>query len=205
VDPPRAGWYRFRAAPGTRAMVVTVRGRVECWVEGRPCGRQDLGGGRVRFRLPKPGLHEAVAALRIEPERGEYGGAAIPEPVVFECGEGRMKAGDWSLLESLQSYSGGIRYMKEFSLRDDGRKRRVLLDLGEVVSSAEVRVNGKPAGARVAPPWRWDVTGLVGKGANTVEVLVFNTLANHYTTIPTRYRGKTTSGLLGPARIVLEE
>jgi hypothetical protein len=208
VDPPLAGWYQFRAAPGTRAMVVTVRGRVECWVDGRPCGRrdrQDLGGGRVRFRLPEPSPRESVVAMRIDPERGEYGGAAILEPVAFECGEGRMEAGDWSLLESLESYSGGIRYMKEFTLRDDRRKGRVLLDLGEVVSSAEVRVNGKPAGARVAPPWRWDVTGLVGKGANTVEVLVFNTLANHYTTIPTRYRGKTTSGLLGPARIVLEE
>jgi hypothetical protein len=32
-------------------------------------------------------------------------------------------------------------------------------------------------------------------------VLVFNTLANHYVTIPTRYRGELTSGLLGPVTI----
>jgi hypothetical protein len=34
--------------------------------------------------------------------------------------------------------------------------------------------------------------------------LVFNTLANHYQTIPTRYRGSTKSGLLGPVRLYIE-
>jgi hypothetical protein len=32
-------------------------------------------------------------------------------------------------------------------------------------------------------------------------VLVYNTLANHYVTIPTRYRGDVTSGLLGPVTL----
>ena len=30
---------------------------------------------------------------------------------------------------------------------------------------------------------------------------MFNTLANHYVTIPTLYRGELTSGLLGPVTI----
>ena len=30
---------------------------------------------------------------------------------------------------------------------------------------------------------------------------MFNTLANHYLTIPTRYRGELTSGLLGPVML----
>ena len=38
-------------------------------------------------------------------------------------------------------------------------------------------------------------------GENQIEVLVCNTLANHYTTVPTWYCGQTTSGLLGPAPI----
>jgi hypothetical protein len=41
----------------------------------------------------------------------------------------------------------------------------------------------------------------VKPGENRIEVLVFNTLANHYLTIPTRYRGELTSGLLGPVTL----
>lgn len=34
-----------------------------------------------------------------------------------------------------------------------------------------------------------------------VTGLVFNTLSNHYVTIPTRHRGDLTSGLLGPVTL----
>ncbi len=56
---------------------------------------------------------------------------------------------------------------------------------------------------RVAPPWRFEVGNLVRSGDNLLEVLVCNTLANHYLTIPTRYRGSPLSGLLGPVRLVV--
>jgi len=36
-----------------------------------------------------------------------------------------------------------------------------------------------------------------------IEVLVFNTLANHYQTIPSRYRGDPVSGLIGPVKILV--
>ena len=76
-----------------------------------------------------------------------------------------------------------------------------MLDLGKVVATAEVRGNGQTAGVRVAPPWRVDISKQVQSGENRIEVLVFNTLANHYLTIPTRYRGESTSGLLGPVTL----
>jgi hypothetical protein len=37
------------------------------------------------------------------------------------------------------------------------------------------------------------------------EVCVYNTLANHYTTIPTQYRGSTLSGLLGPVQLEMRK
>ncbi len=77
----------------------------------------------------------------------------------------------------------------------------VTLDLGQVVATAEVRVNGQLAGIRVAPPWRVDISPHVKAGENRIEVLVFNTLANHYLTVPTRYRGELTSGLVGPVTL----
>jgi hypothetical protein len=52
-----------------------------------------------------------------------------------------------------------------------------------------------------APPWRVDISRQTKAGENRLEVLVFNTLANHYLTIPTRYRGELTSGLLGPVTL----
>ena len=84
-------------------------------------------------------------------------------------------------------------------------RRRVVLNLGAVVATAEVRVNGRSAGIRVAPPWTLDIFEFVQAGENRLEILVYNTLANHYRTIPTRYRGNPTSGLLGPVRLEFVE
>jgi hypothetical protein len=81
--------------------------------------------------------------------------------------------------------------------------KEVLLDLGNVAASAEVRVNGQPAGIKVSPPWTLDITKLAKPGENRIEVLVCNTLGNHYVTIPTHYRGSTVSGLLGPVTLTL--
>jgi hypothetical protein len=71
-----------------------------------------------------------------------------------------------------------------------------------VVATAEVHVNGSRIGVRVAPPWRLNVTGLMKPGNNRLEVLVYSTLANHYQTIPSRYRGKPEAGLFGPVRLL---
>jgi hypothetical protein len=46
-----------------------------------------------------------------------------------------------------------------------------------------------------------DIGPYAKAGTNRLEILVYNTLANHYLTIPTRYRGSLRSGLLGPVRL----
>ena len=50
-------------------------------------------------------------------------------------------------------------------------------------------------------PWKQNIAGYVHPGESRIEVLVYNTLANQYQTIPTRYRGSPESGLIGPVRI----
>jgi hypothetical protein len=64
-----------------------------------------------------------------------------------------------------------------------------------------VRVNGKLAGVLVAPPWSVDISSLATPGENRIEILVCNTLSNHYCTVPTGGRGSPLSGLLGPVRV----
>ena len=56
----------------------------------------------------------------------------------------------------------------------------------------------------IAPPYRVDVTDLVHPGTNEVEVLVYSTLANHYQTVPTPYRGDPEAGLVGPVKLIVE-
>jgi hypothetical protein len=195
-----AGWYRFTAPPGLRAMTLVARGKVQVWVDAKEVlgSRQAAG---WRFELPTPMPTMAKVALRIEQARGSYGGAALTEPITLECAAGRIALGDWSQAGALECYSGGAWYRKTVTLTPAQARGGITLDLGKVVSTAEVRVNGKIAGVRIAPPWRVDISQQVQPGVNRIEVLVYNTLANHYLTIPTNYRGDPTSGLLGPVAL----
>ncbi len=197
-----AEWFRFLSAPGTRAIRVAARGHVEAWMDGQPMNH--LGNGR--FVTASPGASTSVVALRIEPDTGCSGGAAIPEPITVETsGQGILPLGDWSKIGILNNYSGGVRYRTTFALVQDQARGKVEMDLGRVAATAEVHLNGKKVGVRVAPPWRLEVTGFLKEGENELEVLVYNTLANHYQTIPSRYRGKPISGLMGPVRLLSQD
>jgi len=194
-----AEWFRFRSAPGTKAIRLRARGAVQAWMDGKPM--LDKGGGR--FEALQPAATAAVVALRVRPETGHSGGAVIPDPVAVETsGTGVMPLGDWSRMGILHNYSGGVRYRTTVVLTEGQAGGKVDLDLGRVVATAEVHVNGRKVGVRVAPPWRLDVTGCLQRGENTLDVLVYNTLANHYQTIPSRYRGSPVSGLMGPVRLL---
>ncbi len=196
-----AGWYRFVSPPGLTGLTIPTRGRVRGWADGRELkitGKP----GAWRAAVATPARGPVVVALRVEQVRGEYGGAAFDGYLQLDCGEGELPAGDWAKAGVLATYSGGAWYRRTVTLP---AASSVVLDLGEVVASAEVRVNGRPAGIKVSPPWRLDITKLVKAGENRIEVLVCNTLANHYVTIPTHYRGATTSGLLGPVRVEIQD
>jgi predicted choloylglycine hydrolase len=70
--------------------------------------------------------------------------------------------------------------------------------------SAAVKVNGKEIGLRLARPFRFDITRAVKPGANTIEVEVANTVANHFRSeAPTRYvyPGQDQSGLVAPVLV----
>lgn len=191
------GFYRFTAPPGLRGVTLQARGKVRAWAEGQEMKANRSG----KLTVKQPSSAPVPVVLRIEPERGFYGGAALPEYIRLDCGPGRLAAGDWSKIDGLRSYSGGAWYRKRVTLPE---AKAVTLDLGKVVATAEVFVNGRRAGVRVAPPWTLDLSRLVRRGDNRIEVRVYNTLANHYTTIPTHYPGDTTSGLLGPVQLRLE-
>ena len=196
-----AQWFRFLSAPGTTAIWLQADSRepLRAWIDGMPM--IDKGDGR--FAASRAVEKPAVIAIRLIPPAGRSGGAVIPKPVAIETnGRGSMMLGDWSRMGVLNNYSGGVTYSKTITLTADEAKRITVLDLGKVVATAEVQINGTDAGVRVAPPWQLEVSGLFKPGNNTVDVSVYSTLANHYQTIPSYYRGDPVSGLMGPVRLL---
>jgi hypothetical protein len=198
------GWYRFTSPPGLETLTIPTRGQVQVWADGKQLPVH-VEGELVTVRVPQPVRKPVVVALRIQQQRGQYGGAALNDYIRLDCGKGDIPLGDWSQMGVLETYSGSAWYRRTVQLTAAQARGKVTLDLGRVAASAEVIINGKSAGIKVAPPWRVDLTTLVKEGQNRIEILVCNTLANHYVTIPTHYRGSTVSGLIGPVHIELQE
>ena len=196
-----AEWFRFVTAPGTNAIQVKAMGKVEAWIDGTPMKAEKDG----RFTISNAPAKAAVVALRIQPETyGITGGGLIPEPVTVETnGKGEMLLGDWSAFGILNNYSGGVCYATDIQLDASTDNNRLFIDLGNVAGTAEVMINGRKAGVKVAPPWKLDITPFLSKDKNHIEVLVYNTLSNHYQTIPSRFRGNPVSGLIGPVKILV--
>lgn len=122
----------------------------------------------------------------------------------------RLPAGDWCE-HGLGNFSGLGHYETEFSLDAVPAGGRVILDLGKVAVSAEVRVNGKSAGIVFMDPFQIDLTDLAKAGTNHVQITVANTLANYYSQFKELadaqiWNGGTkpedkVSGLIGPVAV----
>jgi hypothetical protein len=132
--------------------------------------------------------------------------------------------------DGIKYYSGKATYHKTFDLVKEAgsgqqsatQSQRLYLDLGDVRSVAEVRLNGKKLGILWCSPWRMDITNAVKPTGNVLEVDVINLWANrviHDLNLPKDQRltktheifrfdeitGSTPlieSGLLGPVSIL---
>ena len=125
----------------------------------------------------------------------------IPQFIEQQCGEGSVVLGDWSGIDGLKAYSGGAYYRKTIQINGSDLKNKLVIDLGDLVSSAELIINGKSAGIRLSSPWKFDITPYAKTGENKVEILIYNTIANNYTTVPTMYLGSIKAGLIGPVTL----
>jgi hypothetical protein len=104
----------------------------------------------------------------------DWGG---PEKIIFDS------LTDWSLHpdEGIRYYSGTAKYHKSFNLPDSfpyNKDSRICLDLGEVKNIAVVRLNGKDMGVAWTYPWRVDITEVVKKDDNNLEIEVVNLWVN---------------------------
>ena len=199
--------YRFESVPGMEKMEFAVYGElVDVAIAGSKVAFKAVGEAverginRYVVTLPKGFERSEEVIFSVKTQAGRQGAAAIAEPVKISTGEGLLAAGDWSQVGALRYYSGGMIYRKSISI-NSAASRRVMLDLGSVVATCEVKVNGKAVGVRMSPPYSVDITEYIHSGENDIEVLVYSTLSNHYQTLTTPYRGEPTAGLLGPVKI----
>jgi hypothetical protein len=200
-------YYRFVSAPGMKSLEFSLYGKLtEITIAGKAVKAEALGKpqrvgiNRYRVTLPQVMKHCEEVTFSVKTQPGRQGTGAIAAPVKIETGEGLLKVGDWSETGALKYYSGGMIYRKTLML-DDNLSDRVMLNLGSVVATCEIKVNGQDLGVRMSPPYSVDITRCLKPGTNEIEVLVYSTLANHYQTQPTPYRGKPTAGILGPVNI----
>jgi len=196
-----AAWYRFRLPPGTEVIRPSAGVPCEVYVNGK---RQVLErDGTVR--LGSPALSGGVCAIRAAQKPGFRAGAVFKQPIQFECGPGKITLGSWHE-KGLPHYSGIGIYSRTFELPAEYAGRSVTLDLGAVRGTAEVLVNGRPAGVRIWTPYRFDISDLVRAGRNELEITVTNTLGPHYKVGPPTpyvYAGQEVSGILGPVAITV--
>ena len=78
--------------------------------------------------------------------------------------------------EAIKHYSGTTSYSKTIEVTKTGKT--TILDLGDVANIAEVWCNGKKVGVKWAPPFLFDVTEVIQKGKNNIEIKVTNTWRN---------------------------
>ena len=199
----RSGLFAFESAPALKSFTFSAYGKVSVRIDGvkiQPVTGQKqpdgLTGYTVSIKHSKQTGSQVV--IKIEYQPGYHGAGAIPEYFSQQCGIGTINSGDWSNIDGLRAYSGGAWYRKTINIDAEDLKNRLEIDLGDLVSSAELSVNGKSAGIKLSPPWVFEITQLAKEGENKLEILIYNTLANNYTSIPTRYRGSIKSGLIGP-------
>ncbi len=205
----KAYCYRFTSSPGLEEMEMSVYGKNPgIWIDGKSLPKKAIqliesnkGLNTYRVSLSQKKEQVCVVAMKIESKTGFQGASVFPVPVKLMCRSGFLSAGDWSRTGQMRHYSGGLLYKKVITLSEEQLKGKIDLNLGDVVATCEVKINGKNAAVLMSKPYKATVSNLLKPGNNEIEVLVYSTLSNHYQTIPSAYRGVPTAGILGPVFI----
>jgi hypothetical protein len=119
--------------------------------------------------------------------------------------------------EGVKYFSGTAMYTKTFEVPKSRIQpdAKLMLDLGKVADIAEVTINGIWTGLLWNAPYRTDITGLLKKGMNKIEIKITNQWTNRLigdqkstpdkkilnSSVMVWGRNLNESGLLGPVKI----
>jgi hypothetical protein len=100
-----------------------------------------------------------------------------PEKVIFD------QLADWTSRpeNGIKYYSGTATYTRDFDFQFPAtinKDQKFYLDLGKVKNMASVRLNGHDLGVLWTAPWKVDITGIIHKEGNKLEIEVANLWPN---------------------------
>ncbi len=158
----------------------------------------------TRIVLPAPAGQDQRVVIRFRPEDGRRGGALLDGPVTVEVGEALAALRPWHEL-GLGALGGAVHYRRELRIDPVAGDERVVLELGAVRGTVEVRVDGALVETLFGGPWRAELTDAVRAGGTfSIEVTVRGTLAPYLAVAsPTSAiaAGQTIHGLFGPVSL----
>lgn len=94
-----------------------------------------------------------------------------------------------------RNFSGTMLYQTDFTYGLDKSAQRIELDLGQVYEIAEVILNGKRLKTALWAPYVFDITQVLQKGSNILQVEIKNTISNQICKL------SRPSGLAGPVEL----
>jgi len=181
-------YFLFNESDRTESRVALLKGngQAQSWDvstgEIHPMADASVEGNMVRVPLTFGPYEAKVIVLGPLPKSA---GAAEPS---FASGEKLTELdGDWTLdlngkqlttpLKSWEelgapSFAGPATYRKQFTAPSIPAKKHVYLEISDAHDYARVLLNGKELGAHAWQPYRWDVTGALKPGLNSLEIEV---------------------------------
>lgn len=79
---------------------------------------------------------------------------------------------DWKNSEPLKHTSSIGTYSANFTIEKVDKEDNYLIDLGKVCFTADVVINGKPAGSAIYTPYTLNITNYIREGKNSIEIHV---------------------------------
>ncbi|HYK46292.1 MAG TPA: glycosyl hydrolase [Parafilimonas sp.] len=153
---------------------------------------------------------------------GDHAPAMANEKEVMEIDKWNIRSGtttinhsslfDWRNNDAFKYQSADGVYTASFNIyKITGKK--YWLDLGKVYFTAEVKINGRPAGKKIWAPYEFEITGLLQRGENAIEIKITPTLRNNFIYEArtgnrkyAQYKGHENSlmpaGLVGPVTVL---
>ena len=166
----RSQWCRYFHDANREAARVLVRQLIDKQLAIEDTRLRFPGGARAVLLTGKP-IYRALDIEDVRHRRGKQTSLTLlMRPTTIALAPWHELGYAW--------YSGSAVYEKSVELTKVEASGTVMLDLGDVRHHAEVIVNNRSLGSRLWPPYRFDLTGAVHSGSNTVRVRVSNLAAN---------------------------
>ncbi|MHA4741922.1 glycosyl hydrolase [Dyadobacter sp. MSC1_007] len=192
------------------------------WLNGENGAIYKSGNGKISYELPPYGSVSLYAGASkpvspaliksLPPSFRKASDVAKIDDWTLEVGKtvlNKQPAKDWRDIDALKFTSGEGIYRSKFKLNGLAQGAQYVLDLGKVYYTAEVKINGKPAGKRLFTPFELNITPFVKQGDNEIEVRITTSRRNgfigaaakgdpHYAQFKGLEKTTVPAGLVGP-------